>query len=289
MPPQASNGESRPAHFITDEQREQFVRDGFVRVSGLIPARTVESTRQALADGLGLDEADPRTWEGKPTTVGDLWKPTVACKTEEMYRAAEELVGPDYSRDPRDHSPYREAQGLDPWMEGFIPVLRYPVAAAERTGEPKLAGWHMDGMKYASFWPKYRYLVVFIYLVDVSARGGATVVRPGSHRQLFEHGYPRCQSDPDAIVAGLPDLPYQPPVALEGQAGDVLFMHYLLGHSGAANHDDHIRYGLNGSISVDRNKPYQRRPGAPEADWTPLDYTLRVDNLPAPAAASATC
>jgi hypothetical protein len=114
-------------------------------------------------------------------------------------------------------------------------------------------------------------------------------VRPGSHRQLFEHGYPQYRSAPDAIVSKLPGLSYRPPVALEGQAGDVLFMHHLLGSTGSASHDDHIRYGLNGSISVDRNKPYRRRIGGPEADETPLDHTLRVDTLPEAAAASTTC
>ena len=53
MQPHAGDGKS---HFIIDDQREQFVRDGFVRVSGLIPAATVGSTRQALAEALGLDE-----------------------------------------------------------------------------------------------------------------------------------------------------------------------------------------------------------------------------------------
>jgi hypothetical protein len=282
---QEANQQSDSGPFLTADQREQFVRDGFVRVSGLIPAGTVTSTRDAIASALGLDESDPRTWEGKPTTAGELWEPTVACQTPEMFRAAEELVGPRFSRDPRGYSPYREARGLDPWMEGFIPVLRYPEPGPVPASGPRLTGWHIDGLNYTTFWPVHRYLVVFIYLVDVSAQGGATIVLPGSHRQVFEQGYPQHQDSPDGLVnttGDVPDLPYRAPLALEGAAGDVVFMHYLLGHSGSANYDRHIRYGLNGSIKPDPEQPYRRRDGAPDADWTPFDYTMRVDNLRAP-------
>ena len=277
---------STESQFITDDQREQFVRDGFVRVAGLIPTATVESTREAIADALELDESDPRSWEGKPSTLGDLWQPTVACKTEEIYQAAGELVGPNYSTDPRGYSPYREARGMDPWGEGFIPVLRYPESGPVAETGPQLTGWHIDGMHLTSFWPLQRYLVLFIYLSDVSERGGATVVRPGSHRQVFERGYRRYHAAPEAVVSytEMSDLHYQDPIAVEGHAGDVLFMHYLMVHSGSLNYDHHIRYGLNSSIRVDSARPYRHRDGAPEADWTPLDYTMRIDNLPEPAA-----
>lgn len=56
-------------------------------------------------------------------------------------------------------------------------------------------------------------------------------------------------------------------------------MHYLLVHSGSANHADRIRVGLNTAVMPDPAHPYQRRQGSPQPDWTPLDHTLRTDNL----------
>ena len=56
-------------------------------------------------------------------------------------------------------------------------------------------------------------------------------------------------------------------------------MHYLLVHSGSPNHADHIRVGLNSAVLPDPDHPYERKPGPPKPDWTPLDRTLRTDNL----------
>ena len=74
-----------------------------------------------------------------------------------------------------------------------------------------------------------------------------------------------------------PNLPYAPPLPLEGHAGDVIFMHYLLVHSGSANHASHIRVGLNTAVMPDPEQSYVRKNGPPQPDWTPLDYTLRTD------------
>ena len=42
-------------------------------------------------------------------------------------------------------------------------------------------------MHAVTVWPDKFFLVVFAYLSDTAEYGGATTVRPGSHRQVFEH------------------------------------------------------------------------------------------------------
>lgn len=262
-----------PGAWLSTDQKDAFVRDGFIKVPGLVPPEVVSSTRAAVASELGIDDADPATWAGKPTTAGDAWKVTLPCWTPAIEAAGRELVGPHIASGPKI-SPYLEGIGADPWIEGYIPVLRYPDGGEPVFG-PVPTSYHVDGARFVTLWPEELYLVVFVYLVDVKDYGGATVVLPGSHRQIFEHWV----GHPEAAETKAPELAYRDPLPVEGRAGDVIFMHYLCAHSSSANHDRHIRYGLNGSINVDRTHPYERRVGPPAVDWTPMDYTLRTDTL----------
>jgi len=184
------------------------------------------------------------------------------------------LVGPCFVRG-LCHSPYLESQGVAPAiMPGYIPVLNFPAPGPRQFQRP--SGYHIDGMHLTTLWPEKHFLVVFAYLTDVAEYGGATTVLPGSHRQAFAHwvrtGHPGSTHPPD--------LEYADPVPLAGLAGDVIFMHYLTVHSGSPNHAEQIRVGLNTAVMPDAERPYRRKEGPPGPDWTPLDYTLRTDDLP---------
>ncbi len=257
---------------ISAAQREQFIADGYMVVSGLIPDAVVEATRRQLLDALNIDPQDPTTWTAEPVSR-DLKAIalTAACRTEAIEEVAQELAGAGFVRGVT-YSPFLESQGLtqDTW-HGFIPVLNYPTPGPRLFEPPR--GYHIDGMHTVTLWPGKLFLVVFAYLTDTAEYGGATTVRPGSHRQVFEHW--RSAGDPGNTAP--PDLPYADPVPLPGKAGDVIFMHYLMVHSGSSNHSDHIRVGLNTTVLPDPARPYQQKTGPPQPDWTPLDYTLRTD------------
>ena len=158
-------------------------------------------------------------------------------------------------------------------IKGYIPVLNFPRPGPRQFQKP--AGYHIDGMHLTTLWPEKHFLVVFAYLTDVAEYGGATAVLPGSHRQVFEHwvreGHPGSTHPPE--------LEYADPVPLAGRAGDVLFLHYLMVHSGSANHSEQIRVGLNIGRDAGPEPALPGKTGAPGPDWTPLDYTLRTDTL----------
>jgi hypothetical protein len=242
---------------------------------GLLPPETVAATREALLDALGIDRDDPATWEGKTHSADPaIIALTAPCRTEAVEAVAAQLAGPDFVPG-LCHSPYLESRSVEPAViPGYIPVLNFPTPGPRQFQPP--TGYHIDGMHLTTLWPVKHFLVVFAYLTDVADYGGATTVLPGSHRQVFEHwvreGHPGSTRPPD--------LAYAAPVPLTGQAGDVLFLHYLTVHSGSANHSDRIRVGLNTAVMPAPYRPYQRKSGAPTPDWTPLDYTLRTDILP---------
>lgn len=261
---------------LSESQREQFIRDGYAVVRGLIPPDVVETTRERLLEAMAIDPADPPTWAGKNVSSDlEVIALTEPCRNAGVEAVAAELAGPHFLPGVC-FSPLLKSRGITPEVVGgYIPVLTFPTPGPHRFEPP--TGYHIDGMDATTLWPEHSFLVVFAYLTDTADYGGATAVRPGSHRQVFEHwlttGHPG-STDP-------PDLPYADPVPMPGQAGDVIFMHYLAVHSGSANHSDHIRVGLNSAVMPDPAHPYQPKSGPPQPDWTPLDWTLRTDTLAA--------
>jgi hypothetical protein len=252
---------------LSSVQKEQFVSEGYVVVRNLIPQEIVSQTRNIIYQALEIDPADKETWKGKPNLLPNLTEETAPCRTTGVEQVAEELVGQHFLREVVD-SPYRDTLGLEPRMRGYIPVLNYPVE-----GEPVFVpptGYHIDGIHYVTPLPTKLFLVVFAYLTDVVDYGGATAVLPGSHRQVLRHW----EETGDKGNTVPPKLDYAPPIPMAGNAGDVIFMHYLTVHSGSLNRANSIRVGMNTGIMPDPANPYQRRQGDPQSDWTPLDHSL---------------
>lgn len=265
--------------FLSSEQREQFIRDGYVAVSGLIPGEIVASAREKICAAMKLSLTDAATWPEQASGLGmDGVQFTHDCRTTAMDDAATELVGDILLRE-QCISSVMDSQGKEPYMKGFIPVLSYPRPGEKRfAAESHSSGYHVDGIHFVSLLPDKILLVALAYLTDTELYGGATVVRPGSHRQIFEYWTQRGElPTPDNIMGE--DIPFAPPITIAGKAGDVIFMHHLMVHSGSPNHDDHVRLAINANFTTDPAKRYEVKRGAPQADWTPLDWTLRTDNI----------
>lgn len=261
--------------YLNETQREEFIRDGFTVVRGLLPQQVVDDTREHLLAAMGIDPSNPETWTASRTISKDhaVISITDACRTEAVDDVARELAGPDFL--PRMcHSPYLEAaKVVPPQIQGYIPIIRFPQEGPREFVRP--GGYHIDGGHLTTLWPDKHYVVLLAYLSDVAEYGGATTVVPGSHRQVFEHWYR--EGHPGTTHP--PALEYQDSIPVTGTAGDVIFMHYLMVHSGAVNRADHIRVALNSAVLPDPERPYQRKSGAPTPDWTPLDWSLRTDTL----------
>lgn len=259
---------------LNNQQREAFVRDGFFLAPGLLSQELVQSTKENLLTQLHIDPQDSSTWSGK--SVSDDVKAlalTEPCRTPAIENIALQLVGPNFSPSVC-YSPFLESKGNpSPLRKGYIPVLNFPVPGPRQFQPP--GSYHIDGMHLTSTWPTKFFLVVFAYLSDTTEYGGATTVLPGSHRQVFEH-WISTENKGNTVP---PQLSYAAPLPVAGNAGDVIFMHYLLVHSGSTNHSDHIRVGLNTAVMPSPEHPYQRKIGVPQPDWTPLDWTLRTDTI----------
>ena len=265
-------------NILSQEQKKQFISAGYVVVSGLISDAIVASTRENLCKAMSISLTDAATWPEAPHALGDkVVELTNDCRTAKMDDAATELVGDLLLRE-QCISPILDMQGKPPYIKGFIPVLAFPRPGEKRfdSENPNL-GYHVDGIHFVTLWPQKILLVALAYLTDTELYGGATVVRPGSHRQIFEYWMKKSElPTAENIMA---DLDYAPPITVAGKAGDVIFMHHLMVHSGSANHDEHVRVAINANFTCDPKKNYQVKNGAPADGWTPLDWSLRTDNL----------
>lgn len=267
----SGGGSTLVAPLLSDEQKAQFIRDGFVIARGLLPDELVHQTREAILNSeYWPDEEIQKSGVSIP-----LWNastPTKVCRTPEVEQIGEELLGPHFLRGVSFHYG-KELAGLEAREEGFVPVITFPSSGAPRFEAP--SAYHLDGYPDPpTLWPHLLSLIVFAYLTDTADYGGATTVLPGSHRQVFEYWHQRNM----AGEHGVPPLEYSAPTPLPGKAGDVIFMHYLLAHSGSQNFSDHPRIGMNTAIMPDPAFPFQPKTGAPDESWTPLDYTLRTEN-----------
>jgi len=85
-------------------------------------------------------------------------------------------------------------------------------------------------------------LIASVLLSDVpEPYSGNFTVWPGAHRPmaayLREHGF-------DSLMNGLPRIPMPEAHQITGQAGDVVFAHYMLPHTAAINLSPHVRYAI---------------------------------------------
>jgi ectoine hydroxylase-related dioxygenase (phytanoyl-CoA dioxygenase family) len=269
---------AQEAPILTTQQLEQFRDDGYVMVRGLIPEDVARRTHDALLEELQSERGQRQSQRNAHGTTHVMWGAgpiTQVCRSREVEQVITQLVGPHLPQ--ISYHTGKESVGLQAEERGFIPVLTHPTPDRAQHEKKFLEpqGWHVDGIKGTAILPHVLMLVAFAYLNDVPEYGGATTVKPGSHRQLFEHWVQKGEMTP---ITELNDR-FAPSRVLPGQAGDVIFFHYLLVHSGSDNFTDNIRVGLNTAVHQLPEAPYQLKTGAPDASWTPFDHTLRTDNL----------
>jgi hypothetical protein len=160
---------------LTQEQREQFVREGFVRLDHAFPSELAAQARSILWRETGCDPEDRTTWRRPVVRVAD-------CSQEPFHRAANTTAL---------HAAFNALVGSGRWIPrkslgGF--AIRFP-----HRDDPGDTGWHVD----ASFPPpeptdsyfdwrvnvrsKGRALLMLFLFSDVMQQDAPTRIRLGSH------------------------------------------------------------------------------------------------------------
>jgi hypothetical protein len=212
--------------FLTDDQVEQFLTQGFVVIKSAFSREQAEYWSREVWTRLGYDPDDKSTWAQHRIHMPTLNPIAVQELAPRAYGAICELCGGE-----ERISPAR-------WGDGFI--VNLGEASHTTSWEPPSAsvpGWHKDGDFFRHFLdsPEQGLLTIVLWS-DVLPQGGATFVAADSVPVLakFLAAHPEGVR-PDGF--GFQNLIAQCSQFLEatGEAGDVYLMHPYLLHASSKN------------------------------------------------------
>lgn len=220
---------------LTPTQKRQFVEEGYLQISGVVPQVLIEAARRAVNHSIGTVGIGGENLDNNRSgffcselldapVILDLYNKTP------VLRIAEALMGEG------NVLPVIRAK----------PYPRFPLALGEDPPEPR---GHLDGIgSGTNGTAKGDYKRGFtafavIYLVDVpEPYSGNFTVWPKSHRffadffkreghEILQNGLPR------------PELP-EPPVMITGNAGDLVLVHHQVVHGACANASSNVRHAV---------------------------------------------
>ena len=209
-----------------DDALSRFADDGFALVPGLIAPEVVSRAGEALCRRLDIRLDQPETWKDAAARIGEFaWAEdpeVLACYTPEMLAVVGRLAG-------------------EPPTAPLPPDFWFSIIVFPSVGDWSWPRWpHIDHSKkednHPSDPPAFR-IGAIVYLDDVPSRCGATVVWPGSHRVVAA----MVRDRPDRyayrwmLVEDIFTTDFGQPREVPAKAGDVLFYHHFLVHSGSHN------------------------------------------------------
>lgn len=226
-------------HPMSVARKEQFVREGFIRIEGAFSREIAAEARAILWRDSGCSPDDRATWVHPVIRLGDYSeKPFCeAANTPVLHAAFDELVG--------------KGRWFPRTSLGTFPI-RFP-----HPNDPGDAGWHVD----ASFPPdkpaasfldwrvninsKGRALLMLFLFSDVGEKDAPTRIRVGSHLPVARLLAYKGESGMSALELGaaLEDITGGMREARAvGEAGTVYLCHPFLAHAAQAHHGDRPRF-----------------------------------------------
>ena len=230
--------QAQTASTLTPQQKEQYEREGYLVLPGLIEPALVSKVRgriEAIAQG-----AAPL-----PEGVDRMKEPVVARDEVSVSSPAgglRKLEGVPLARDPSVHkvahhpglvAVMKELLGMDLKLLRAAAMMKPP-----RIGSPK--GLHQD----AAYYPiePMEHIAAWIALDPATENNGCMQVMPGAHKNGYQEHEKR-EYETDLVIKGttgeeegLVQLPMEP--------GDVLLTHCLTPHQSSANRSSDWRRAL---------------------------------------------
>jgi hypothetical protein len=224
---------------LTPEQKTHFKENGCLIIRGALTPGQVQAAQDTLWEGIEADRNDPKTWvEAGPRGPTSANHPAIRATVHEspLFAMMEEMVGQNQ---------------LNPGSAG--PALVYP-SSNKDWSLPECG--HLDGYYTPTNGvPEgtvgYMTINVTIYVEDIDSKGGCFTYWPGSHNVAYEFFKTRSLLSVQGGVSSDVYPEGQCPQGHEfaGKAGDAIFWHGQLFHSGSKNINRTIRIALIGRFS----------------------------------------
>ncbi|MFY0535395.1 phytanoyl-CoA dioxygenase family protein [Nannocystis pusilla] len=251
---------------LGDEDIDNFIRDGFVRIDHAFPREVADEARAILWRDTGCDPADPATWT-RPVIRLDQYSqpPFVAAANTAVLRDA-----------------YDKLVGRDRWLPratlGTFPV-RFPSPV-----DPDDAGWHVDvsfGFDNPDFmeWrvnlvSKGRALLMLFLFSDVGEDDAPTRIRVGSHlamaRRLASAGEAGLTLR-ELVADDFGGSSHLPEALAVGEAGTVYLCHPFLVHAAQPHRGTRPRFLAQPPLQAREPFRLERADG----DYVPVEAAIR--------------
>ena len=219
---------------MTEQQRHDFVRDGFLHVPGAVPPRLVDRARRAInhSIGLGMDRDDMDRFSAQSfcTELRDDPRLVRLATAPEVWAHVRALVG--------------ERRVVKP--AGCQIALRFPrpEGTPRRLIGPHIDGYHTpeNGVPDDGVVRNFT-LLLGVMLSDVQAPfSGNFTVWPGTHRRMERYFRKHGVNSLNGGSVGELGLRLPKPVPVVGKAGDIVLAHYQVAHTASPNLSGDVRY-----------------------------------------------
>ena len=216
---------------LTEEQKQTFFEQGFVKLPGAVPRELVDTALRAINSSVGSNGMHPdeltrfRAQSYCPELQGS---PAITdlLTASPVWSMAESAIGPGK---------------IKPVKGGQI-ALRFPSMTPPAEPRP-----HLDGMYTPTNGVKEGTIANFTALVGImlsdlpQPNAGNLALWPGTH-QRFETYFR--ELGPQSLLEGMPPIELPPYQQVTGKAGDAVICHYQLAHGITGNGSPHIRYAI---------------------------------------------
>jgi hypothetical protein len=224
---------------LTPAQKSDFKENGCLTIREALMPEQVKAAQDALWEGIEADRDDPDTWvEAGPSGPAPGGHPAIRATVHDspLFAMMEEMVGQDQ---------------LNPGSAG--PALVYPSSDKDWSlpGRGHLDGYYTPTNGVAEGTVGYMTINVTIYVEDIDAKGGCFTYWPGSHNIAYEFFKTRSLLSVQGGVSSdvFPDGKFPEGQQFVGRAGDAIFWHGQLFHTGSKNINRNIRMALIGRFS----------------------------------------
>ena len=209
---------------LTDQDRQFFEENGYVRVEGAVPPENCQAVIDATWEFLEIDPANPEDWYRPPLPRGGM---------VEFYQHQALW---DNRQSPRLYGAFRDLFGNEKLWVSFDRVNLKPPAHPDHPeyDHKGFIHWDVDTSKL----PVHFGVQGVLYLCDTTEDQGGFQCVPGMHRNLEEW----VKTQPPDRNPFVPDLTGRTVVPVPGKAGDLVIWNRLLPHGNGHNRSDRIRW-----------------------------------------------
>ncbi|KAA6457931.1 phytanoyl-CoA dioxygenase family protein [Acidobacteria bacterium AB60] len=247
---------------LNHEQKEQFLRDGFVRIEEAFSTDTAAAAREILWRATGCDPDDKTTWTRPVVRLGDFAQEPFrqAVNSPVLHAAFDELVGPGrwIPRQSLGGFPVRFPHPNDPGDTGWHIDASFP--PPEDPSSQNYLKWHVNLRS------RGRALLMLFLFSDVSENDAPTRIRVGSHLRVpallapaGDKGLPLFE----ICAAATPATSDLPDTLATGAAGTVYLCHPFLLHAAQPHHGKTPRFLAQPPLVL--RTPFELRENEPTA------------------------